>query len=473
MHALTENGSKLDRARTFIEQNLDARQVNKVLHGFPSPRLWLEQDPPIAQIMSDHHERRMRLMTPVDLYMAVPYCLKTEPGKCGYCLFPVEEFTGNDDLEIYFEYLKREGRMYRRFFEGDKIARIYFGGGTSNLYRAHKYPELMALIREVFPEIPPGISITLEGIPQLFTREKLAKIKEAGMNRVSMGAQQLNDELNKLSGRKQTVRHVIEAVEWCQELGLDCNVDLIFGWPRQTVATMVKDLELLISTGIREITHYELNVGGPTDFALNRRDEMPTTLQNLEMYRVSRDLLKAHGFRQITAYNWHKGPPAADRQEYEEGKITELRDIYGWGWGYAGCSFFARAGADPGWFFINQRSVAEYKRAIDEDRFPVEHAFHAQEKDFRLAQLFRALAGMEVDRVVYADVFGVDLVEEYQPIWQALEERGFVTIEPGRVGLVGDGVFYTPMIQTLLSSERLVELQRSNYRKRGRLAVAD
>ena len=116
------------------------------------------------------------------------------------------------------------------------------------------------------------------------------------MNRISIGVQQINEQLNALSGRKQTTKHVDADIEWAQEFGLACNVDLIFGWPQQTVSTMVKDLETIISWGVYDITHYELNVGGPTDFALNHYHELPSTLGNLEMYRVSRDLLKSHGY---------------------------------------------------------------------------------------------------------------------------------------------------------------------------------
>src|SRR5947199_3476880 len=101
----------------------------------------------------------------------------------------------------------------------------------------------MAAVRKVFPRFKPNAVVTLEGIPQLFTREKLLRMKEGGVNRISMGAQQLNDELNKLSGRRQKPQHMLQAIEWCQELGLKCNVDLIFGWPRQTRELMVEGLE--------------------------------------------------------------------------------------------------------------------------------------------------------------------------------------------------------------------------------------
>jgi len=209
------------------------------------------------------------------------------------------------------------------------------------------YAELMGIVRGLFPSFSAETQITLEGIPQLFTREKLRAIKDAGMNRISMGVQQINERLNRLSGRKQTTRHVVQTLDWAREFGLSANVDLIFGWPQQTVQTMVRDLETLISWGVYDITHYELNVGGPSDFALNRYHELPSTLSNLEMYRVSRDLLKSHGFQQLTAYNWRKpGDPTGSR--YAEAVLRGFDGLDTIGLGYAGITFFGNAAIEGG-----------------------------------------------------------------------------------------------------------------------------
>jgi oxygen-independent coproporphyrinogen-3 oxidase len=444
----------VEAARAFIDRNLSVRQVNKILHSFPSPKLWHEAEVPLRNVVRERRavaaERRL------GLYMGMPYCLRTNPDRCGYCLFPVEVYTGNNDLEAYAGYLGREGKLYEGQFGDEPLRSIYFGGGTANLYRADMYPKLMSLVRRVF-EIADDAIVTLEGIPQLFTREKIAAIKDAGMNRISMGAQQLNDELNKLSGRKQTVKHVLQSIEWCAELDLPCNVDLIFGWPRQTVSTMLRDLELLVSTGVHHVTHYELNVGGPTDFALNRRHELPSVAENLEMYRVSRDFLLSKGYRQLTAYDWEKGSAAPLYEECSRDFVTEM-----FGWGYAAVSALEGVGgAASGWMWRNQTSVADYFRSIEEGRVPIGRGFRQAPVDLRLSRLFSALQGTSIDLEVYRAKFGVDLLEEHAGSWEALRERGFVEVEGRVLRLVGDGVFYTPMIQTLLSRQRIAELTAS------------
>ncbi len=451
----------VESARRYIDNHLDKRQVNKIQHSFPSPRYWTEKDVPVREVLDSR--RKLRAMgrgSVVNLYLGVPYCIKTDPGKCGYCLFPVEEFAGYDALEDYFGYLKREAAMYKDALRGQTLGAVYFGGGTSNLYKEPMYPRLMEIVRDLFPVIGPEVDITLEGIPQLFSREKLRTIKASGMNRISVGVQQINERLNSLSGRKQTTKHVMQTVEWAREFGLACNLDLIFGWPQQTVATMVKDLETVISWGVHDITHYELNVGGPTDFALNRYHELPSTLANLEMYQVSRDLLTSHGYEQITAYNWRK-PNDPFGRRYEEGVTRRFDSMDTLGLGYAAITFFGDVALDrrQSWSYINWRKLDEYKAAIDNGRFPVECGFRHERDDFKISMLFRNSFGLELDCAGFKEAFDVDVYDEFSGVWDALAERGFVRLTPEKITLIGDGPFYTPMIQTLLAEERYRQLR--------------
>jgi len=280
------------------------------------------------------------------------------------------------------------------------------------------------------------------------------------MNRISMGVQQINEHLNCFSGRKQTTRHVIQTLEWAREFGLPANLDLIFGWPQQTIQTMVQDLETVVGWGVYDITHYELNVGGPTDFALNRFHELPSTLSNLEMYRASRDLLLGHGYQQITAYNFRK-PGDPNSRPYEEGVTRRFDSMDTVGLGYAAITFFGDGTLDPGhsWSYINQRNLVEYKRAVDEDRFPVERGFRHAREDFMMSMVWRNLFGLVINRADFTDAFAVDVYEQFEGVWKALQEFEFAEVTPDWIKLVGDGPFYTPLIQTLLAEARYRELR--------------
>ena len=79
----------VDAALDFIEEHLDRRQVNKIQHSFPSPRFWSEKMVPVDRVIEDRqHLSHLDTTSPVNLYIGAPYCIKTAPSKCGYCLFP-------------------------------------------------------------------------------------------------------------------------------------------------------------------------------------------------------------------------------------------------------------------------------------------------------------------------------------------------------------------------------------------------
>lgn len=456
---MEQRGLKDSAVRDFLDAHVDRPQVNRILHGFPSPRFWRPGVVSVDEVIEQRLRWQASSPASLSLYVGLPFCIRTDPDRCGYCLFPVEVFEGSGQLDTYLDYLALEGRLFRDLFRGVSPKTIYIGGGTPNLMRPQQYSRMMAIVRDVFPELPPSTPITLEGIPQLFTREKLESMKAGGINRVSIGVQQLDDELNRLSGRRQTRRHVLDAISWCRELELSCNADLIFGWPRQTLESMTADLEELVATGVDHITHYELNIGGPTDFSLNHRTELPSPELTREMYRVARDLLRSRGYRQLTAYDFQK-VAGSGRFEYEECQRGFERDEL-WGWGFAGVSDFGGTRDAPGWSYVNHRKVEDYYQGLERGEFPVERGFAREIVDLRLNRLFKNLQGMRVDRGAYARAFGLDVVEEHAPVWRALVDRGWCSITPESVCLEADGVYHVPLIQAVLSEPRLSQLRES------------
>lgn len=422
----------------------------------------------MPEIMASRLESLRDVPKALNLYVATPYCLPTNPERCGFCLFPSEIYQGREQLDTYLGYLEREAEMYRPFLAGTPLTTAYFGGGTSNLYRVSQYARLLDIVRALFPT-PDDVEITLEGIPQLFTLEKLDAMRNAGVNRISIGAQQLDDDLIALSGRKQKAKHVFQTIEWCQKLGLRVSVDLIFGWPQQTVAAMLRDLDVITRAGVDHITHYELNVGGPTDFARNRGAELPSVDETLDMYRTGRDFLTERGYRQATTYDWENTASQAPQLRYEDqwrnrfavkpgGALTGSQ---AWGWGFAGISHFFGDRINRGWTYMNHADIARYFNALDAGELPVERSFHySNEHDFRLTLLFQMLISLVVDRAVYRAATGDDVAHVFADAWDALTEQEWVRITSDRVELIGDGVFYTPLIQSLLARERVDELRK-------------
>ena len=102
-----------------------------------------------------------------------------------------------------------------------------------------------------------------------------------------MGVQQVSDKLIKSSGRKQTRKQVFGAIDLFHKYNLSCNIDLIYGWPEQTIEDMLNDLKEITQSGIRHITHYELNIAGRSDFATQQRKLVAPISDKIKMFNVA------------------------------------------------------------------------------------------------------------------------------------------------------------------------------------------
>ena len=224
---------------------------------------------------------------------------------------------------------------------------------------------------------------------------------------------------------------------------------------------MLHDLRAIVDTGINHITHYELNIAGRTDFSRNRRDTLPSTEHNLEMYQVGKSFLESEGFQQVTPYDFERTGPLPSTYLYEQLFRQPFQDKDGqpigydaWGWGFAGISFFFGTPDSPGSAYMNHIHVDQYFRDIDANRFPVLRGYQYSAIDLRLHLLFQELQGLSIDRQRYASLFGCDVVDEHSPIWTTLRELGWTNVDDKFVTIEGNGAFYLPLIQNMLAHDR-------------------
>jgi len=462
----------------FIEREFSRPQSNKVLHTHPSPMYWRTNDGKTRERWEKRAHLAKQRRFKDNLYLGIPFCIPTDPAHCGFCLFPTQDYRGKSQISDYLDYLEREAELFGDMLSSDTLASLYVGGGTPNLLRDGEYARLMAIVRKLYGDVAPRIEKTLEGIPQLFTRDKVDAIRSAGFTRVSMGVQQLSDRLIRYSGRKQTRQQVMDALAYFNEAQLACNVDLIYGWPEQTVDDMLFDLDELVRSGVRHITHYQLNIAGRSDFSKAQRAQLPPLEETIEMYRESVRFLTARGFRQATVYDWERIDPdgdgrfefaGAERYEYEthlrcllnmEG--SELVTQHMIGIGYAAISMPPSSwNPDDGlnWLQMNHRSLEAYHAAIDAGQFPVDRQFVQALPDMKLAWLFQEMQTMNIDLGAYEMAFGCDAIGEFEPIWEELGARGWIEIENDAIRFVDIGAFHIPMLQALMSQTRLRQLR--------------
>jgi oxygen-independent coproporphyrinogen-3 oxidase len=113
---------------------------------------------------------------------------------------------------------------------------------------------------------------------------------------------------------------------------------------------------------------------------------------------------------------------------------------------------------------VNAARVSDYFSAIDAGRFPIQRGYHYASDDLELNILYHALVGMAISRERYATMFGSDVYEKYQPLWEVLIENGWLEVNADSLQLTGDGIFFTPTIQALLSRPRVQAIQAARVR---------
>ncbi len=462
----------------FLDREEFRRQSNKVLHGHPSPLHWKPLSSPPSLLLEERAACSRDTSFDVNLYVGTPFCIKTKPARCGFCLFPSEDYEGNRGVEAYLGYLDKEFELYKPYYGEDKLASIYFGGGTPNLYRPEHYPQLMHMVDKLYGGVPRDIEITLEGIPQLFSEPKIRAMKEAGFNRVSIGVQQFNDKLIGYSGRHQKLQQVHQSLELCHKYDLANSVDLIYGWPEQTLQDMLTDLQRAVDAGVHHITHYELNIAGRSNFsAPAQRKLLPEITDNIEMYHAANEFLRGAGFEQVTVYDWRRRPTDEESArlssyDYEhnmhefvqqdDGKVNEIRQVCGIGFAAVNFHVNSLSADSRSWIYMNQTSLKDYCAKLDRGEFPVERGFIYQHEDVKLAWLFQSMQTMKIDTAAYQQVFGENILESFASVWEALEARHWLRKDDEVLHFSGTGQYYIPMFQSLIASKRLAEIRSSN-----------
>ena len=146
-------------------------------------------------------------MQPLELYIHIPFCVK----KCAYCDF-LSGPAGEKEKEEYVKMLVDEIRNCPDTVQNYKVISIFFGGGTPSLLTGEQIGRLMDTVREIFT-LDEDAEITMEMNPGTVTEEKLRKYRQAGVNRLSIGLQSVNDEELRLLGRIHTYEEFLEAAD--------------------------------------------------------------------------------------------------------------------------------------------------------------------------------------------------------------------------------------------------------------------
>lgn len=363
------------------------------------------------------------------LYIHVPFCV----AKCRYCDFISYPYTGTAAAN-YFHALDIELELYGRVIaEPEKeLDSVFIGGGTPTSTPVIMLQELLAKVKEQF-HLLPECEITVEANPGTVNRHYLERLRESGVNRLSIGVQSFQDSLLALLGRIHTAAAAVEAVHAARAAGFtNLNVDLIFGIPGQSTEDWLASLKQAINLGPTHVATYglQLEPGTPLAQAVSGGELAPCPEdQELYMYQTAIDYLTGQGYEHYEISNF-----AQPGRESSHNLKYWLNQPY-LGVGPAAYSYL------HGERYANDPDIGDYAASLNRGKLPIkekETPTSRQEMAETMFMGLRLLRGVDLENFYWR--FGRRAEDIYRGEIAFLQKAGLVEIAAGCLRLTAKGL---------------------------------
>lgn len=243
----------------------------------------------------------------LSIYIHWPFCR----SKCPYCDFmsiPKSDLDVNNSeeyKEVEFLLLKDLKNSLREL-ESPFVKTIFFGGGTPSLMSPQSMEKIINFVVKNY-ETDSNIEISLEANPATFSRQKLREIREAGVNRLSLGVQSFHDRDLEFLGRIYDSEQAIKAAETVASTFSNYSFDFIFGYQSQTIDDLKNNLSMAVDFGCPHISCYQLTFEKGTPFFCLLQDgkiNQITETQEVECFRFIQDFLKEFSLNRYEISNY-------------------------------------------------------------------------------------------------------------------------------------------------------------------------
>jgi oxygen-independent coproporphyrinogen-3 oxidase len=229
---------------------------------------------------------------PLALYVHWPFCV----SKCPYCDFNSHVRERIDQRAFRDAYLRALDAWAERL-PGRALVSIFFGGGTPSLMEPETAAAVIARARELWGANA-DLEVTLEANPNSAEAARFAAFAEAGVNRISIGVQALDDSALRFLGRAHGKAEALAAIEAAQRAVPRVSLDLIYARPGQTVAAWSEELRRAIALGTTHLSAYQLTIEkGTPFFALTAKGafDLPDEETQAALYEATQETLARAG----------------------------------------------------------------------------------------------------------------------------------------------------------------------------------
>ena len=233
------------------------------------------------------------------LYVHMPWCVR----KCPYCDFNSHQLKSAAPDTSYIDALIRDFDMELPGLENRRIDTVFFGGGTPSLFEPEDFSRLLGALRQRIA-FADDVEITMEANPGTIERGRFAGYRDAGINRVSLGAQTFAPRALEALGRIHSAEDTHRAVAELRAAKLDnFNLDLMYALPQQTLEEALDDVRIACALGPLHISYYQLTLEPGTVFHA-RPPQLPDEDAAWRIQNAGQKLLADAGYVQyeVSAY---------------------------------------------------------------------------------------------------------------------------------------------------------------------------
>lgn len=373
----------------------------------------------------------------VALYVHWPYCARI----CPYCDFNVLRDRGRTDEQaalveaILADLEAQTARVGRR-----PLASIFFGGGTPSLMAPEAVARIIDRARLLMPASG-EIEITLEANPTDAEASRFAALAGAGINRLSLGVQALDDAALRFLGRNHSATEARRAADMAAQVFSRLSIDLIYARPDQTPDAWAQELSAALAMGFEHVSPYQLTIEPTTAFgrAFGRGALVPPDDDAAaDLYETTQDLLGAAGFEAYEVSNHARGAGA-----------RSVHNLHVWrGGDYLGLGPGAHGRLTLGGVrtaTIAHRAVADYVAGVGRGEPWAASAGMASDEaaEERVLLGLRTVEGVELSVLA---ALGLDPADE--PV-AGLVDDGFLAVDRRRIAATARG---RPLLDAILKA---------------------
>lgn len=293
------------------------------------------------------------------LYLHFPFCL----SKCPYCDFNSYPLRDDYQLSSYISALYSEIAIYSKKLKNITMKTIYLGGGTPTILSGDLIYNILNFCKNSF-KIDKNAEITIEANPGTLDKKKIKRLNEAGINRLSLGAQSFNDYLLKKLGRIHTAPDIVDSYYKARESGFDnINLDIMFALPDQTLIDFQNTMKKAISLKPDHLSLYNLTIEKGTIFFESYKEgklNLPTKDEEYDMYSWAINFLEKNGFEHYEISNFAR-----------PSKRSIHNQIYWYNQSYLGIGAGAYSFIN-GYRYMNFKDPSRYIKEVENGKLPVD-----------------------------------------------------------------------------------------------------